>query len=192
MEMRREGIMHDRRWTIVNVMLGVSLLTLAGLNIQLAMGHNWDTWHWHTGRDILTYGPRGNYTTEASRALSEWDVSTDVNFPGSSSLQEMAVYGYNYGGTGWAGLATVEGTYDNHGKHITQCKARYNTYYNKPWWDPGWWTTSDSEWRRGVYCQEIGHCLGLSHSDDGCMGMGYYNKATRTTSHNRADVNAKF
>ena len=167
---------------------------LVGLNVQVGLAHNWNRaapYHWHTGSDIRVW-VYGTNQTRANSALNDWDSHTDINFPRSPSHTEMSVWGGDFGATGWAGLATIWSNLDSHGAAATHCHARYNKHYQKPWWDPAWWGTSGGQWRQGVFCQEIGHCLGLAHSNDGCMGMGYYNHKTTTNSHNRNDVNAKF
>jgi hypothetical protein len=61
------------------------------------------------------------------------------------------------------------------------CYARYNTYYQ-----------NSSAGIQGIQCQEIGHCLGLDHSNDGCMGKGYFNNLNNTVRHNWDDVNRRF
>lgn len=154
-------------------------------NVGVATAHNWWSWHWHSGSSIKVWV--GSYkSAESNAALNDWDSHTDVNFPRSSSHTEMSVFAGNYGATGWGGLASIESySFDwwhkwNYSK-IKHCHARYNSYYG-----------GSSADVRGIQCQEIGHCLGLGHSDHGCMGKGYYNNSNVTVSHNRSDINARY
>lgn len=74
----------------------------------------------------------------------------------------------SYGGTGWAGLASIN--LDNQG-HIVQGTAKMNDFY-----------TYDANFKRHVMCQEIGHDFGLGHtSEDGSSQntcMDYSNSPT--------------
>jgi hypothetical protein len=67
---------------------------------------------------------------------------------------QMRVCNANYGGGGWAGMATIN---INSNGHITQGTAKMNDFYSY-----------SADFKRHVMCQEIGHVLGLGHtSEDG-------------------------
>lgn len=169
----------------VNISLGIFVAALVLLNVMVAEGHNWWSWHWHTGSGIRTW-VHSSRQTQSNAALNDWDSHCDVNFPRSSSHTEMSVFGGNFGATGWWGLASIEDyAFDwwhkwNWSK-IQHCHARYNSYYGG--------TTADIQ---GVLCQEIGHCMGFDHSNDGCMGKGYFNNLNTTVSHNWSDCNSRY
>lgn len=171
-----------RLW--VNIVLGLGVVVLILTNVKVAGAHNWWSWHWHTGRTMNTWV--GSYKgLESNRALNDWDSHSDINF-NRTGHSELSVFAGNYGATGWGGLASIESySYDwwhrwNWSK-INHCHARFNSYYG-----------GSSSWVQGVQCQEIGHCLGLTHSNDGCMGLGYYNNVRTTVSHNWRDINARY
>lgn len=174
---------------LLNLALGGLAVTLIFANVQVAGAHDWWHWHWHTGNTIETW-VGGQYKSTYESVLNEWDRKTDVRFPRSSSHTEMSVFDGNYGATGWGGLASIEDKgYDwwHHWDYskIQHCHARVNLYYK----DRNNWSTTDV---RGIQCQEVGHCLGLGHSDDGCMGKWYFNDDNYVRSHNVSDVNRKY
>jgi predicted Zn-dependent protease len=128
----------------------------------------------------------GSNQSEINKALNDWDSKTDVNFNKVSSHTELSVAGSNFGATGWWGLATIKKSSYDWWHHWRWCRiehahAVYNSYYG-----------GASHDIHGVLCQEIGHTLGLGHSNNGCMGKSYYNNINHTVSHNWKDVNAKF
>lgn len=104
---------------------------------------------------------------------------TILNFSSVSSGEEIFVFAANSGATGWGDLTSIT-NYD--GCTIRRCTAQINTYYY----------SSTSTAARGMFCQAIGHCLGLDHSNDGgCMGGGYWYSianAYRPVSHNINDI----
>lgn len=180
----KHGIAELRRKPI---MLGVLVLVILGLNVSVAYAHNWWYWCWHTGRTINVH-VFGSYQNEANVALNDWDSHTDVNFNRVSSHTELSVYGAYWGNVTWGGLATIK----HHGfdwwHHWRYCKIRhahatYNTKYSRPSHDI-----------HGIFCMEVGHTLGLRHSNDGCMGKWYYtgNNLNHTVPHNWSDINRKF
>lgn len=165
--------------------LSAVVLALLAFNIKLANAHNWGLWCWHTGRTINVW-VWGSHKTESNVALNDWDSHTDVNFHRVNYHTELSVSGANWGATGWGGLASIKETSYDWWHHWTWCRikhahATYNSYYG-----------GSSHTIHGIQCQEIGHTLGLEHSNNGCMGKGYYNNLNHTVSHNWSDINAKF
>lgn len=171
--------------------LSLLVLALLVVNIKVAYAHDWGLWCWHTGNTINVW-VWGSYASEANAALNDWDSHTDVNFNRVSGHTELSVFGSNFGATGWGGLAVIKDTSYDWWHHWWWCRikhahATYNTYY------AGGHTRHDIH---GIFCQEIGHTLGLEHSPHGCMGKGYYGPSSRywnhTVSHNWSDINSKF
>ncbi|HEX9272168.1 MAG TPA: hypothetical protein VGA01_08140 [Candidatus Binatia bacterium] len=162
----------------------VALLVL--LNVQLAYGHDWWWYCWHKGSTLGVW-VYGSNQAEANAALNDWDSHTHVNFSRPGSHTDISVWGANFGATGWWGLASIESTSYDWWHHWWWCRiehahARYNSYYGG--------TSGDIQ---GVLCQEIGHTLGLDHSNTGdCMGKSYYNNINVTGPHNWSDINSKF
>ena len=175
----------------VVLMVAVAVLTL--LNVQVARAHNWDSWHWHTGSDVRVWVSSFQSRVH-NTALNEWDLHTDVRFPRSSSHTEMSMLAANYGATGWRGRSELKGlSFDWWHKwtwsKITHCHASLNTFYSgvgqrcAPGVDCRWLYTQ---------CMEVGHCMGLRHSNDGCMGAPAVGPNWGTVPHNWSDINAKF
>lgn len=171
---------------LLNVALAGFAFALIIANVQVAGAHDWWHWHWHTGTDIETW-VGGQYESVYEDVLYEWDKKTIVSFP-RTLHSEMSVFDGDFGPTGWGGLSSIEVKgYDwyHHWDYskVEHCHARVNLYYED------YWSTADI---RGIQCQEVGHCLGLGHSNDGCMGKSYYNDLNHVNSHSANDVNQKF
>ena len=83
---------------------------------------------------------------------------------------------YNYGATGWLGLASIWLT----NGYISQGTVKLNEYYYS---QPRYNTIG---WRQFVTCQEVGHTLGLAHADENFSNanlgtcMDYTNDPTGT------------
>lgn len=150
-------------------------LLIAGLAGQVAQAHQWGCWI-QEDRIIKIRNAAGS---QASAAINDWDNMTILDFIHVSSGEEIYVFAANSGATGWSGLARIT-NYD--GCTIHRCVAQVNSYYYSP--------TSTAA--RGMFCQAIGKCLGLDHSNDGgCMGGGYWYSITnayRPVSHNVNDI----
>lgn len=184
--------MKARRRTIV-----LSSLVLVLLAANVAFAHDWWLWHWHKRTlGIFIFGAN-QVSTEAARA--DWDAPFNVmNLPRVTHHSDISAFDGNYGDTGWGGLASIESwtvhfhcwfifCYPNPGA-IVHAHARLNTFY-------GWAnlnTGSVIDDGRGVQCQEIGHTFGLDHSNDGCMGKGYFNNSNVVVGHSDTDLNNKY
>lgn len=171
--------------------MGLVVLVLLVANTQVAQAHNWWYWCWHKGSTLHAY-VFGSHQAEAIAALRDWDVHTDLNLHVTFHHTHISVYGHNFGATGWGGLASIKDySYDwwHHWRwcRIQHAHATYNSYYG------GSTGTGSGSDVRGIFCQEIGHVLGLQHSNTGdCMGKSYFNNINITGPHNWSDINAKF
>lgn len=159
--------------------LGVAIV-LVGVLAAPALAHNWGCWVMNN--KTMTTRNTATYWSEANAALQEWENDTIITVPRVSSHTETSVYDGNYGNTGWGGLASIESA---SGCTINHCHSRLNYYYSY-----------SSNGKRGIFCQEFGHCMGLDHSNDGgCMGGGYWydiNTNYTVVSHNINDIYNKY
>ncbi|GIV98058.1 MAG: hypothetical protein KatS3mg057_2715 [Herpetosiphonaceae bacterium] len=158
--------------------VAIAILLLANLLVaRQAIAHKWGNWHWNrygSSVTIRVYNT-ARYWTEANRAVRDWDNNTILYLPDPGTHTDISLFDGNYGATGWGGLAEII-NYTS-GSHITHGHARLNYYYSY-----------SSTGKQGVFCQEVGHLFGLDHSNDGCMGMGYYNNIYYTVPHNWNDI----
>lgn len=164
-----------------NLFLFALLFVLAALwTAPPAQAHNWGCWR-QPNRTVYVRNTASNWS-QANAALNEWTNDTIINFVNVNYHTEVSVFDGNYGNTGWGGLASIE-SYS--GCNILHGHALVNTYYSYT-----------SNGKRGVFCQEVGHLLGLDHSNDGgCMGGGYYydiNTYYTVVSHNISDISSKY
>jgi hypothetical protein len=156
------------------------LLAANLLAASLALGHNWGSWHWNRyGSSVTIYIYNyATYRTEANRAINDWSNNTILYLPQVNYHTDISNFDGNYGNTGWGGLAEIV---NYSGSHITHGHSRLNYFYSY-----------SSTQKQGIFCQEVGHLFGLGHSNDGCMGMGYYNNLYYTVQHNWNDIYNKY
>lgn len=191
----------ERRWTAV--LFGGVLVLLAA---NIAFAHEWGFWHQHKRTLGIAISAVNSTSAEAARA--DWDVEFNVmKLPRVTHHSDVSVIDGDFGDTGWGGLTEVItyfqhchfinslGTCDQSLPGITHAHVRLNTLYAWPNLNAG--TANDAA--RGVFCQEIGHALGLDHSADGCMGKGYFAGLSANepisnvvTAHSDNDLNARY
>lgn len=162
----------------IAVPVAIALLVLANLFVgSRAFAHQWGSWHWNRYGSSVTIQAynTATYRTEASNAINDWSNNTILYVPQVGGHTDISVFDGNYGATGYGGLAEII-SYTT-GSHITHGHARLNYYYSY-----------SSTGKQGVFCQEVGHLFGLTHSNDGCMGMGYFNNIYYTVQHNWNDI----
>lgn len=130
---------------------------------------SWNGWTWaRSGNLVIQLGDNVSSVWDPylSRAASIWSASTVIDFKvaagkSSSALSCNPSYGTvqacnaNYGATGWLGLAQVWTS----GSYIVQATVKLNDYYFS---QAGFNTAA---YRNMVSCQEVGHTIGLNHSD---------------------------
>lgn len=159
---------------------GLMVLVALALTAPPAMAHRWGCWI-QPNRTVYVRNT-ANYWSQANAALNEWDADTILSIPRVSYHTEVSVFDGNYGPTGWAGLASIESA---SGCNILHGHATLNYYYSY-----------NSNGRRGIFCQEVGHLFGLDHSNDGgCMGGGYFYSIEsnyNVVSHNISDINSMY
>jgi hypothetical protein len=139
---------------------------LAAAPVQ-AVTQSWNGYHWaRTGPLVIGLGDNvGSAWDKYLRsAATQWTATKNIDFTvmtGKSSSACKPVYGgvqvcnSNYGSTGWLGYATVWTA----GGFIVQATVKMNDYYFN---QSNYNTTA---WRMMTMCQEIGHTLGLAHTN---------------------------
>lgn len=151
---------------IVGLVIGVVMSALPASGLA---GHSWNNYHWGRTSNPFTV-PLGNNLSGAwatggylGAVSGDWSKSSllDTAVVGGSGTCQTPRSGYvevcnaDYGGTGWLGLGQVWVS----GYHIVQGTAKMNDYYFKMT------AYNTAAWRRYVMCQEVGHTLGLGHTD---------------------------
>ena len=169
----------------ITITLSAFVLILLGINLQMASAHRW--WKWHWNKSTVRYYNFATRNAEAQAAINDWNACSGFTLSKRTSHTDISVFDGNYGATGWWGLAEIK----NSGWDwwcwwwcaIKHGHARFNIYYGGR---GGIDSNSDI---RGVQCQEVGHLFGLGHSNNGCMGKGYYNNSNVVDrSHSCRDV----
>lgn len=178
---------------LITITWGLLALVLLALNIQVATAHRWSSWH-QPDKSVSVWN-NAVRRAEAEAALNDWDTKTELSFPRRTSHGgNMSVYDGNFGDTGWSGLASIEDTGFGWWDcwwwcHVDHGHARVNTFYTG---NPA----GLSNTIQGIFCQEIGHLLGLAHpwigDTGGCMGFTYDSSVTTVSPHNASDINAMY
>jgi hypothetical protein len=133
-----------------------------------ALTQSWNGYHWaRTGPLVIGIGDNvgSAWDTYFRSAATQWTAANNIAFvvnAGKTTATACnAVYGgvqvcnANYGSTGWLGYATV---WTSAG-FIVQATVKMNEYY----FSQAKYNTS--AWRSMTMCQEMGHTLGLAHTD---------------------------
>ena len=131
--------------------------------------HAWGNYHWGRVANPFTLELGDNVSSQwdahLATAASDWSLSgvlDTVVAAGKSKRNCRATDGRvevcnaGYGFNGWLGIAQIWVS----GDHITKGAVKLNdTYFNTS-------TYNTPEWRNLVMCQEVGHTLGLAHTDE--------------------------
>ncbi|MGH2829742.1 MAG: hypothetical protein ACRDJM_04605 [Actinomycetota bacterium] len=145
------------------------LLVIAAVPAQAS--HSWNNYHWARTANPFTLKLGDNVTSAwdsyLSTASSDWTASSVLNttiVAGSAGnvkrcsppAGRVEVCNSKYGFNGWLGIAGITLS----GGHITSGYVKLNdSYFNTS-------SYNTPAWRLFVTCQEIGHTLGLDHTDE--------------------------
>ncbi|MFG1913464.1 matrixin family metalloprotease [Micromonospora sp. NPDC048898] len=139
-----------------------------------------------------------NMTVAADWAVTQYN-GTDLNVyrDQSDPLPDLELHDYNYGPTGWVGIAKCPATNTGTGgSHPNRwCRGQQNIYNgNYYWYDYGYFDTDYQ--RRVVSCHEMGHSVGLRHNvltTNSCMWT-YVTEATGSvlSQHDKDHINARY
>lgn len=129
---------------------------------------SWNGYHWaRTGPLVIGLGDNVSsaWDSYVTKAASQWSAAPNIDFvevPGSvtgsactASYGSVQVCSGNYGANGWLGYASVWTS----GGFIVQATVQLNDYY----FSSAKYNTA--AWRAMTACQEIGHTLGLAHTN---------------------------
>jgi hypothetical protein len=138
-----------------------------------ASAHSWAGWHWDRGGSYVPVNIWNYAGTSTIAEAARADIHRrphPVYLLNASYHTDVSVFDAYEPGANYCGLAEIVNWYWSPPwqYHISHAHARYNTAC-------GGAGGSLPNYAQGVYCQEIGHTLGLDHSDTGdCMGLGYF------------------
>ena len=151
------------------VLAATAASALAASAASAAITPSWNNYRWaRSGPLVIKLGDNvaAAWDPYLPIAASDWSAANNIDFvsvAGTSKASSCsAVYGtvqacsWNYGATGWLGLASVWLS----GGYIVQATVKLNDYYYRS----GRYNTA--AFRQFVTCQEVGHTLGLGHINE--------------------------
>jgi len=161
----------------------LTTVILASTNVYVATAHQWWNYHWDRSEarldltfnnDATSHGDAAEAAiADASRTLF---IGSGRSIEGHADVALIIVTDDKYRHVGWLGLANPdELAWSPHCLlwpcHVTHAHARYNAAAAPPGPRP-----FDSSEIQGIFCEEIGHALGLDHHDGSgdCMNEGAY------------------
>lgn len=168
----------------VRIFVAAAVLVVVGAGgIIASANHSWANYHWartaHPFTLKLVDSVTANWNSYLGATSADWSKSTVLdtavvsgNESSSTRKRCPAVLGKDrvcnaaYGNNGWLGLAQVWVYSDG---HIAQGVVKVNdTYFNTV-------AYNTPAWRNLVMCQELGHTLGLGHTDE---NLSNFNEGT--------------
>lgn len=157
----------QRRWSRLFAGLALVVAT-APVTPAAAVTQSWNGYRWaRTGPLAINLGNNlsSQWAPLFAPTAAAWSKATNIDFvPAAGRATSSAcgaVYGSvqvcngNYGANGWLGYANVWLA----GGFIVQATVRLNDYYFAST------KYNTSAWRNMTICQEIGHTLGLAHTN---------------------------
>jgi hypothetical protein len=150
----------------------VAATALAG---SASANHAWGKYHWARTLNPFTIdlgnNTTGSWSSMLTTASNDWSTlgSTvmDTNVVSSNKDRQtcgatsgrVEVCNYNYGASGWLGMAQI---WIYAGGHIAQGVVKLNDYY----FGSSSYAYNNSAEQQHVICQEIGHTFGLDHQSE--------------------------
>jgi len=144
----------------------VSVFLIAG---TVSASHSWGNYHWGRTANPFTLelgdNVSGVWDAHLATTASDWSISSVLDTvvavgKGKRNCRatdgRVEVCNAKYGANGWLGIAQIWVS----GDHIVKGVTKVNdTYFDTPKYNT-------PEWRNLVMCQEVGHTLGLGHTDE--------------------------
>lgn len=150
-------------------LLFAGAVALLGATPGAALTQSWNGYHWaRTGTLALSLGNNLNtaWTPYLAAAAPQWSAANNIDLyvqsgktPGgvcNGVYGSVQVCNGDYGANGWLGYAMV---WTSRG-FIVQATVQLNDYY----FGQAYYNTT--AWRQQVTCQEVGHTLGLAHTNE--------------------------
>jgi hypothetical protein len=189
-----------KKFVVLAALASIAATALAG---SASADHSWGKYHWARTSNPFTIdlGNNTSSTWGLSTASSDWSASTVLDTRVVSSNKNRAtcdatsgrveVCNYDYGNTGWLGLAQI--WIYRGGSHIAQGVVKLNDYYFSGAGKS--YAYNNSAEMQHVTCQEVGHTFGLDHQSETGASlntcMDYYHNTsaqdTQSTHPNQGD-----